>query len=83
MIKKLIRFVLWLGLFDIVDKERETMQRLDQLMLEMSSMDLWKEYMELRGYSSTKNHVRQPWQDGPTMPVIQNGGVIVHNDQVY
>lgn len=54
MIKKLIRFVLWLGLFDIVDKERETMQRLDQLMLEMSSMDLWKEYMELRGYQVTR-----------------------------
>lgn len=48
MIKKLIRFALWLGIVDVVDDERETMQRLDELMLKMSSADSWAEYSQIR-----------------------------------
>jgi hypothetical protein len=56
MINKLKRLALWLGLVDVVDESREAQQRLDQLMIEMSSAATWLEYMRIRGYASDINN---------------------------
>ena len=55
MIKKLMRFALWLGIVDVIDEERKAQQRLDQLMIEMASATTWLEYIRLRGYASNVN----------------------------
>lgn len=47
MKNKLIRFALWLGIIEYVDEETDQ-QKLDRLMFNLASDDVWYEYMRLR-----------------------------------
>lgn len=60
MKEKLIRFALWLGIIEYVDTERETQQRVDQLMFEMASAATWAEYMNVRWNIPNVNKSPQP-----------------------
>ena len=60
MKERIKRLALWLGVIEYRNTERETQQRVDQLMFELASLETWNEYINIRWDLPNVNKPRQP-----------------------